>query len=527
MPVSSARDLPWRPFLKRAGRCVGLAALLLIFGSDGLQNAVAEGDTRTLSFHHVHTDEDITVTFKRNGRYDEAALKKLDWFMRDWRREQDTHMDPHLFDLLWEAYREIGAKEPIQVICGYRSPETNTMLRARSNGVAQFSLHTQGDAMDFYIPGVALEDVRTIGLRLQRGGVGFYPTSGSPFVHLDTGSVRHWPRMTHEQLVKVFPNERTVHIPSDGQPLAGYALALAEVERRGGTPSPRSLETARNAGAIGDDDVNQTASVTPKRGLLARMFGFGKDDGASESRTSSKPAPTAVARAKAPVVAAADTVPLPTARPKPIAVASILPPPRPARAAKPVVMASNDVIAARGYWRGPVETGPVLSSALVSSGAADLAVTGSTAATALATALAYAAVTGAPATQRVSPMGRALPRMPVAALVVPAAADASVVVKQASAQAETFAAMPIGVRFDQPWLRATMLTPSAQTFMTSTRLGAAHQRPLGEFLRKPASSLVMTFSDDPHYGMVAEHFSGSAVVFLATTSFNTRTASLR
>ena len=90
-----------------------------------------------------------------------------------------------------------------------------------------------GHAMDFFIPGVALEKIRFAGLRLQRGGVGFYPTSGSPFVHLDTGSVRHWPRMSHDQLARVFPNGRTVHIPSDGKPLPGYELAMADIEKRG------------------------------------------------------------------------------------------------------------------------------------------------------------------------------------------------------------------------------------------------------------------------------------------------------
>ncbi len=93
------------------------------------------------------------------------------------------------------------------------------MLRARSTGVAQNSQHINGEAIDFEIPGVPLEKIREVGLRLQRGGVGFYPTSGSPFVHLDTGSVRHWPRMTRERLATVFPDGRTVHIPSDGKPL--------------------------------------------------------------------------------------------------------------------------------------------------------------------------------------------------------------------------------------------------------------------------------------------------------------------
>src|SRR3974390_3026795 len=228
----------------------GVAGLFLLGASEALQTAAAEGDTRTISFHHLHTGEDITITYKRNGRYDDAALKKLDWFMRDWRREQTTHMDPHLIDLLWETYREVGGNEPIEVVCGYRSPETNAMLRARATGVAQFSQHTQGQAMDFYIPRVPLEKIRVVGLRLQRGGVGFYPPSGSPFVHLATGSVRHWPRMTHEQLARVFPDGRTVHIPSDGQPLPGYALALADVESRGPSPSAMPLEGAREAGAV-------------------------------------------------------------------------------------------------------------------------------------------------------------------------------------------------------------------------------------------------------------------------------------
>src|SRR5689334_15936743 len=114
--------------LLRAGarRCVsfgvplGLAALMLASANEGLQTASAEGDTRTLSFHHLHTDETITITYKRDGRYDDAALKKLDWFMRDWRRQESTRMDPKLFDILWEAYREVDGKKPIEVICGYR-----------------------------------------------------------------------------------------------------------------------------------------------------------------------------------------------------------------------------------------------------------------------------------------------------------------------------------------------------------------------------------------------------------------------
>ena len=263
----------------------GLASpgLLLLGANNSLQNAVAEGDTRTLSFHHVHTGEDITVTYKRNGRYDEAALKKLDWFMRDWRKEQETHMDPHLFDLLWETYRDVGGNEPIQVICGYRSPGTNAMLRARSNGVAQFSQHINGNAIDFYIPGVPLATVRAEGLRLQRGGVGFYPTSGSPFVHMDTGThpalAAHPARGTGQD----FPRwaHRAYSRPTGIRcPAMRWRWPTSNVTARC-RPEPRWKPRA-TAGVI--TASQEQAAEQPKRSLLARIFGSGKDDDEQRER---------------------------------------------------------------------------------------------------------------------------------------------------------------------------------------------------------------------------------------------------
>ena len=337
--------------MARAGARLGVTGLLLLGASNSLQNAVAEGDTRTLSFRHVHTGENITITFKRDGRYDEAALKKLDWFMRDWRKEQETHMDPHLFDLLWETYREVGASEPIQVICGYRSPGTNSMLRARSNGVAQFSQHINGNAIDFYIPGVPLATVRAEGLRLQRGGVGFYPTSGSPFVHLDTGTIRHWPRIPRQELAKIFPDGRTVHIPADGQPLPGYALALADVERQGAVPSGTSLEAAREAGVI--TASQEHAAEQPKRSLLARIFGIGKKRAEQNEQPTAKHArtPMAVASLGPPKRVAAERMP------KPVAIAAVLPRPRPAEQKIATASLASNLFDNRGYWRGAIEFG--------------------------------------------------------------------------------------------------------------------------------------------------------------------------
>uniref|UniRef100_UPI003569538E DUF882 domain-containing protein n=2 Tax=Cohaesibacter celericrescens TaxID=2067669 RepID=UPI003569538E len=192
----------------------------------------ATAANRSLTLYFTHTKETTTITYKRNGKFDADGLRQLNRFLRDWRRNESTQMDPALFDLIWQVYKETGAKKPIHVVSAYRSPATNNMLRSRSRGVAKNSRHTKGQAMDFYLPGVSVETIRNVGLRMQAGGVGYYPSSRSPFVHIDTGNVRHWPRMSRKQLAKVFPKGKTVHVPRDGKPFSGYKVAKAQVAKR-------------------------------------------------------------------------------------------------------------------------------------------------------------------------------------------------------------------------------------------------------------------------------------------------------
>src|SRR3546814_9193492 len=152
-------------------------------------------------------------------------------------------MDPRLFDLVWEVYRRSGASDYIHVVSAYRSPATNNMLRSRSKGVAKNSQHMLGKAMDFYIPGVKLKTLRSLAMKMQVGGGGYYPTSGSPFVHLDVGGVRAWPRMSRQELVKLFPNGNTVHLPADGKPLPGYQQALASSKTRPSSGAPIDIDS--------------------------------------------------------------------------------------------------------------------------------------------------------------------------------------------------------------------------------------------------------------------------------------------
>ncbi len=263
-----------------------LVGLMLAFGCMAVAAPAAQAETRTLKLYFVHTKERADITFKRNGRYDQAGLKKINNFLRDWRRNEPTRMDPRLLDLVWETYRAAGAKDYIHVVSAYRSPATNSMLRSRSKGVANKSQHMLGKAMDFYIPGVPLKKLRDTGLKMQVGGVGYYPRSGSPFVHFDVGNVRHWPRMSRSELVAVFPNGKTLHVPSDGKPLPGYEQAVASYESRkksGSTALALASAAPAKSGKSG--------------GLLARLFGGGADEEEDNSESSGA---IAVASAPAP-----------------------------------------------------------------------------------------------------------------------------------------------------------------------------------------------------------------------------------
>ena len=226
------------------------------------ESAIANGDTRSITFMNRHTDETGTFTYMVNGVYDQAALDKLNWFMRDWRLNEPTKMDPRLFDILWEVYRESGSQQPIDVLSGYRSPQTNAMLRRRSRQVAEHSQHMQGRAIDAHFIDVSPARIRDVAMRMQEGGVGFYPQGNTPWVHIDSGSVRYWPRMSRSALTRLFPDGKTVFIPSDGRPMPGYELARAEIEQRGD-----SVQTASSGGGLfawlfgarggGDDDAEE------------------------------------------------------------------------------------------------------------------------------------------------------------------------------------------------------------------------------------------------------------------------------
>ncbi len=271
----------------KAIRTVAAALLALAVSSPVFVGtpSQAAGDTRSLKLYFIHTGEKAVITYKRNGKFDPKGLEQLNRFLRDWRKNQPTKMDPRLFDLIWEVYRQSGSRDYINVVCGFRSPGTNELLRGRSrnSGVAEKSQHMLGKAMDFFIPDVKLATLRGIGMKMQVGGVGFYPKSGSPFVHMDVGGVRAWPRMSRDELVRLFPNGNTIHIPADGKPLPGYQQAMADYKRRA---SGTQIQIA-----------NASESAPKHKTLFAALFGGGADEQEDESDDST---PVAVAKATPP-----------------------------------------------------------------------------------------------------------------------------------------------------------------------------------------------------------------------------------
>jgi uncharacterized protein YcbK (DUF882 family) len=559
--------------VKRTTSVCALAAVVVLCGGRSLQNAIAEGDTRTITMHHMHTSEDITITFKRDGRYDETALEKLNWFLRDWRKQQETKMDPHLIDLIWEVQREAGSKEPIWVVCGYRSPETNAMLRRKSSGVAKFSQHMLGHAMDFYIPGVQLDRLRAIGLRLQRGGVGFYPSSGSPFVHLDTGRIRMWPRMTREQLVRVFPDQRTVHLPTDNRPLAGYEQALADIQRRGdgsevrmadsgglnplkkllhlarGESDEEESDTSISAAAAAEPPAREPLRSRAKAAMSAAVNKVEEKVAAEKAslaatavkaheRIAAERAKIAAAAAKAQEKLAEEKSKLAEVAAKAqeklaaeksklanlAAKARLVRPADAASAAPP-----SQVVVSRGVWQSAPDdgaAGAVSNAARPNRGATTASEpTGTVAAVAApaaaddraapAVALAYAEQPGQTNALPAGSPGELRIGLPAKR---PNGRGGSVVILT-TRKVSPLLANP--TRLTDLWLRAIILSPNVQNFLSITSLGARDYRTLSAMMVKPANSVMMTFAPDPNPGLEYARFSGAATVFVPTVTLRT------
>ncbi|MCA1774497.1 MAG: DUF882 domain-containing protein [Loktanella sp.] len=148
------------------------------------------GDIRRIRMHSGRTGERLDTIYWIEGEYIAEAIREVNLFMRDWRNNKSIQIDTRTVDIMAASHRLLDVNEPYMLLSGYRSPETNTMLRSRSSGVAKNSLHLSGKAADLRLSSRSVRDMARAAQACAAGGVGSY--SGSNFVHMDCGAVRSW-----------------------------------------------------------------------------------------------------------------------------------------------------------------------------------------------------------------------------------------------------------------------------------------------------------------------------------------------
>ena len=150
------------------------------------------GDIRRLRMANARTGETMDTIYWLEGKYVREALAEVNFFFRDWRRNEARTIDNRTLDIISATHNLVDAREPFLLLSGYRSPATNAMLRARSGGVARNSLHMHGQAADLRLSSRSVAQVARAASSCAAGGVGRY--SRSNFTHVDCGAVRGWGR---------------------------------------------------------------------------------------------------------------------------------------------------------------------------------------------------------------------------------------------------------------------------------------------------------------------------------------------
>ncbi len=172
------------------GKALLAGAGLTVLSAPDLAEAALRTGKRSLSFYHTHTGKELQLTYAIGKTYNPLALSRINRYLGDFRTGEVHAIDTGLLDMLWAIQCRCGKPGVFSVISGYRSPQTNTSLRGKSTGVAKKSLHMEGRAIDVRFSEAPTKKLREYAVKLQAGGVGYYPSSD--FIHLDTGRYRTW-----------------------------------------------------------------------------------------------------------------------------------------------------------------------------------------------------------------------------------------------------------------------------------------------------------------------------------------------
>jgi len=173
---------------------LGAFAATTIVAAPTMSNAFGfnrgAGDIRRLHMHSSRTGETLNMIYWIEGEYIPEAMDEITHFFRDWRTDTTHLIDARTVDILAAAHNMLESDEPFLLLSGYRSPETNAMLRRRSRGVARNSRHMVGQAADVRLRTRSVSQVARAATACNAGGVGRY--SRSNFTHMDCGPVRTW-----------------------------------------------------------------------------------------------------------------------------------------------------------------------------------------------------------------------------------------------------------------------------------------------------------------------------------------------
>lgn len=332
------REAGLRKVIGRWKKLVATTAVAAVISAGLFLNwngtAHSGGETRTLSLYHVHTKERITITYMKDGQYVPSAMKKLNYILRDWRRNEVITISPRTIDLMWELHADLGSKAPIHIVCGYRSPKTNAFLKKIGRNVARKSQHMVGHAIDLYFPDVPTVKIRNSALVRQVGGVGYYRSGGGPtgFLHIDSGHVRHWgPAISNYQMAQIMRDyRRTVGARINKKGMK----AVPEVEVAQADATAAKLPSQQDSsGDEGDDEGASNLQARKKipletaysNGDDEELAGMSEDASAAPAKPKLKPETTEdnADEADATVADAGDVshgYPAPKPRPKPIEV---------------------------------------------------------------------------------------------------------------------------------------------------------------------------------------------------------------
>ena len=150
------------------------------------------GDVRRVKLYSQRTGEMVDTIYWVEGNYIPEAMKEINWFMRDWRRNETISYDPRNIDIIAATQQLLETNEPFNLLSGYRSAATNAMLRSRNRGVASKSYHIKGMAADLKMRARSVTQIAAAAQACKAGGVGRYARSN--FVHVDCGPIRTWRR---------------------------------------------------------------------------------------------------------------------------------------------------------------------------------------------------------------------------------------------------------------------------------------------------------------------------------------------